>query len=176
MRLNNKVYKSVIALATIIVIFTATGSTAAFADAEVNIQADETMSTDDRVPFPVRWGPPPLRQTRDYVPLPEPYGGRGSSTLKRWIEEKMAEDAAATATAADGGTERRFANPDSKWPDKSLIGMTGEEAKQEIHNVDPSLQIDIIPEGSMVTMDHRIDRVRIFVNKDGVVADQPHKG
>ena len=54
--------------------------------------------------------------------------------------------------------------------------MTGEEAKQGIHNVDPSLQIDIIPEGSMVTMDHRIDRVRIFVNTDGVVADQPHKG
>ena len=84
----------------------------------------------------------------------------------------MAEDAA----AADGGTERRFANPGSKWPDKSLIGMTGEEAKEEIHNVDPSLHIDIIPEGSMVTMDHRIDRVRIFVNTDGVVADQPHKG
>ena len=85
----------------------------------------------------------------------------------------MAEDAAA---AADGGTERRFANPDSKWPDKSLIGMSGEEAKEEIHNVDPSVQIDIIPEGSMVTMDYNEDRVRIFVNKDGVVADQPHKG
>mmetsp|Transcript_16203 Transcript_16203/g.26596 ORF Transcript_16203/g.26596 Transcript_16203/m.26596 type:complete len:169 (-) Transcript_16203:178-684(-) len=166
MRLNNKVVVSAIVLLAII---TAT-STAAFADAEVNIKADGTMST-DRVPFPAHWGPPPLRQTRDYVQLPEPYG-RGSSTIRKWIEEKMAEDAA----AADEGTGRRFANPDSKWPDKSLIGMTGEEAEQEIHNVDPSLEVQIIPEDSMVTMDYREDRVRIFVNADGKVVDQPHKG
>ena len=168
MRLNSIVAKSAIVLLATI---TAT-STAAFAEAEVIIQSDGTTMSTDRVPFPEHWGQPPIRQTKDYVKLPEPYG-RGSSTIKRWIEEKMAEDAAA---AADEGTERRFANPDSKWPDKSLIGMTGEEAEQEIHDADPTLEVHRIPDGSMVTMDYREDRVRIFVDPDGKVVAQPHKG
>jgi hypothetical protein len=67
-----------------------------------------------------------MRQTRDYIQLPEPYG-RGSSTIKKWIEERMAEDAAAAAE----GTERRFADPSestsSTWPDKNLVGMTAGE-------------------------------------------------
>lgn len=41
--------------------------------------------------FPEHWGDPPRLQTRDLVPLPEPYG-RGSSTLKAWIEANLARD------------------------------------------------------------------------------------
>ena len=41
--------------------------------------------------FPSSWGPPPTAQTRDLRPLPGGYG-QGSSTLARWIEEKMAQD------------------------------------------------------------------------------------
>lgn len=168
MRLNNAVANSAIILATIIVT-----STAAFVEAEVNIHGDRTMN---RIPpFPEHWGPPPMRQTRDYIPLPEPYG-RGSSTLKKWIEEKMAEDAAA---AAADGTERRFADlssTSSSWPDKILTGMTGEEARKEINNADPSLEVQILPEDSMMTMDYREDRVRIMVNAYGNVVSQPQIG
>jgi len=121
---NNATVKSAIVLATIIATCTAT-----FAQAEVNINPDGTMSNPSS-PYPPHWGQPPMRQTRDYIQLPEPYG-RGSSTIKKWIEERMAEDAAAAAAAAAEGTERRFADPSestsSTWPDKNLVGMTAGE-------------------------------------------------
>ena len=49
--------------------------------------------------FPKHWGEEPRQQTRDYVKLPGAYGF-GSGTLKRWIEENMAEDEAAAAKEA----------------------------------------------------------------------------
>lgn len=179
---NNAIIKI---LAIVVLVIIATSATAtSFANA--NINTDGTM--DLHKEFPSHWGVPPLRQTRDYVPLPEPYGGRGSSTLKKWIEQKMEEDAAAAeaVAAAEAGEEsnaRRFADPDaaststaSVWPKKSLIGMTGEDAKEEIKNVDPSLEVQVLPEDSMVTMDYRTDRVRIFVDSDGKVVRQPNAG
>ncbi len=167
MRLNIAVAKIAITLATIIAT-----STAAFVETEVDIHGERAMNPIPR--FPPHWGPPPETQTWDYIRLPEPYG-RGSSTLKKWIEEKMAEDAAAAAADTDG-TERRFADLSSSWPDKILTGMTGEEAQKEITNADPSLKVEILPEDSMMTMDYREDRVRIKVNADGNVVKQPQKG
>jgi glutaredoxin len=41
--------------------------------------------------FPKHWGNPPAVQTRDYVKLPGNFG-HGSSTLAKWIEEKMKRD------------------------------------------------------------------------------------
>ncbi len=43
--------------------------------------------------FPAHWGKPPQIQTRDFVRLPGNYG-RGSSTLKHWIQENLDRDAA----------------------------------------------------------------------------------
>jgi len=57
-----------------------------------------------------------------------------------------------------------------------LLGVTGEEAKATILNSDQSLSVDILPEGSMVTEDYRLDRVRIFVGENGNVSREPHKG
>eukprot|EP00555_Chaetoceros_dichaeta_P005814 CAMPEP_0198263980 /NCGR_PEP_ID=MMETSP1447-20131203/14277_1 /TAXON_ID=420782 /ORGANISM="Chaetoceros dichaeta, Strain CCMP1751" /LENGTH=67 /DNA_ID=CAMNT_0043952769 /DNA_START=129 /DNA_END=332 /DNA_ORIENTATION=- len=57
-----------------------------------------------------------------------------------------------------------------------LLGVTGEEAKVTILNSDQSLTVNILPEGSMVTMDYRLDRVRIFVGENGNVSQEPHKG
>ena len=42
--------------------------------------------------FPAHWGAPPLRQTRDLRPLPGGYG-RGSSTLRNWIQQNLDKDA-----------------------------------------------------------------------------------
>ena len=42
--------------------------------------------------FPVHWGAPPRRQTRDLRPLPGGYG-RGSGTLARWIQMNLDRDA-----------------------------------------------------------------------------------
>lgn len=61
-----------------------------------------------------------------------------------------------------------------------LIGLSGEEAKAKLREQYPSetllSQIDVIPDGNMVTMDYREDRVRIFVDKTGKVTSAPHIG
>ncbi|KAL7566100.1 hypothetical protein ACA910_003875 [Epithemia clementina (nom. ined.)] len=63
----------------------------------------------------------------------------------------------------------------TRWPD--LLGVSGEEAKAIIIKENPTLStVVIIPEGSMVTMDYRTDRVRIFVKEDGTVATIPMIG
>mmetsp|Transcript_18160 Transcript_18160/g.30809 ORF Transcript_18160/g.30809 Transcript_18160/m.30809 type:complete len:108 (-) Transcript_18160:100-423(-) len=64
----------------------------------------------------------------------------------------------------------------STWPDKILKGMSGEEAQKEIKNVDPSLETHVLPEDAIVTEDYRLDRVRIFVDTQGKVVNQPQKG
>lgn len=41
--------------------------------------------------FPTRWGKPPEIETKDYRPLPNPYG-HGSSTLNGWIIKNLEKD------------------------------------------------------------------------------------
>jgi len=67
--------------------------------------------------------------------------------------------------------------PVPNWGGQSLIGMAGEEAKAVIEAINPSLQVQVIPEGSMVTADYRLDRVRIFVGEGGNdVTREPQRG
>ena len=138
----------------------------AFASAETEIDINsDTINM--RPSFPEHWGPPPIRQTRDFIQLPGEYG-RGSSTLKKWIEEKMAEDE----------TRKLDDTTTTKWPEKILVGMSGEDAKTAVLEGDSTLleeNVHILPHDAMVTMDYREDRVRIFV-KDGLVVSQPIVG
>ncbi len=63
----------------------------------------------------------------------------------------------------------------NSWPE--LVGVSGESAKSRILSYRPDIKtIQIIPQGSMVTMDFREDRVRIFVDQQGKVAKSPHIG
>jgi hypothetical protein len=62
------------------------------------------------------------------------------------------------------------------WPELSLVGMTGEEAKSAVLAVDNTLEVHIVPHNSMVTMDYREDRVRIYVGDDSKVIRQPRNG
>jgi hypothetical protein len=50
-----------------------------------------------------------------------------------------------------------------------LIGKTGQEAVQAIVAATPGVNAVVVPEGSMVTMDYREDRVRVFVSEEGKV-------
>ena len=61
---------------------------------QVEVEAEEFKINGTKVP--AHWGKPPLRQTRDRRPLPEPFGGFGSGTWRKWILEKQAEDRAAS--------------------------------------------------------------------------------
>ena len=63
----------------------------------------------------------------------------------------------------------------SSWPE--LVGKTGEEAKAVILKENPYVtKVEILLEGSGVTMDYRQSRVRIFVNDEGIVAETPRTG
>jgi len=59
------------------------------------------------------------------------------------------------------------------WPE--VVGLSKEEAKKVIES---EFQGDVIlvPEGSMVTMDFRMDRIRIFYNTENRVIRAPKTG
>jgi len=67
-----------------------------------------------------------------------------------------------------------MADKKSTWPE--VVGMTGDEAKEQIAKDRPDVQINVLPEVSPVTMDFRPDRVRIFVNNDQKVVAAPRCG
>eukprot|EP01083_Nonionella_stella_P088869 247918_1 len=143
----------------------------ASAETEIDINSDQHIIMPT---YPSHWGQPPLRQTKDYVLLPGDYG-RGSGTLKKWIEEKMAED----ETARKLGGQQSTTTDDKKlWPEKILVGLAPEDAKAAViaEGTISESNIHILPHDAMVTMDYREDRVRIFVGDDGLVISQPVKG
>ncbi|CAL5188576.1 unnamed protein product [Lathyrus oleraceus] len=57
------------------------------------------------------------------------------------------------------------------WPE--LVGINGEAAAQIIMNENSSVSASTLPEDSVVTTDFRCDRVRVFVDKQDVVARVP---
>ena len=57
-----------------------------------------------------------------------------------------------------------------------LVGMTGAAAKAQIEATMNGVAVHVLPEGAMVTMDFRTDRVRVFVNSAGLVAKPPRRG
>lgn len=67
-----------------------------------------------------------------------------------------------------------MASMKKKWPE--LVGKLGEEAKEEILKERPGLEIQVIPEDSMMTMDFREDRVRILVDANQKVSQAPRVG
>ncbi|XP_071786995.1 uncharacterized protein [Asterias amurensis] len=81
----------------------------------------------------------------------------------------------AVSTRSDILTDRGVKMSEMKeWP--HLVGKMGEEAKEEISKTDTTLQVDLVPDGYMVTCDFRTDRVRIFLDADGKVTRPPRVG
>nr|7AOK_A Chain A, Subtilisin-chymotrypsin inhibitor-2A [Hordeum vulgare] len=62
----------------------------------------------------------------------------------------------------------------TEWPE--LVGKSVEEAKKVILQDKPEAQIIVLPVGTIVTMEYRIDRVRIFVDKLDNIAQVPRVG
>lgn len=85
-----------------------------------------------REKFPEHWGEPPKIQTRDLVPLPGGYG-RGSSTLAKWIQKNLDQDARAGVKDRDASpTKPVSALPliQPRAPDgDGSIEITGERKK-----------------------------------------------
>jgi len=62
----------------------------------------------------------------------------------------------------------------TEWPE--VVGKTGEEAKAHILKEHSELNVQVMNELSPCTADYRVDRVRVFVNKDGQVVAPPRTG
>ncbi|XWS07973.1 hypothetical protein CRYUN_Cryun41cG0037000 [Craigia yunnanensis] len=59
----------------------------------------------------------------------------------------------------------------NSWPE--LVGETGKLAAAAIENENPLVNAVIVLEGTPVTEDFRCDRVRVWVNTDGIVTEVP---
>ncbi|KAK9085889.1 hypothetical protein Sjap_026300 [Stephania japonica] len=62
----------------------------------------------------------------------------------------------------------------SMWPE--LLGVCGEVAAETIRKENHKVRVAIIKEGMFVTMDYRCDRVRVWINKKGIVKEVPRIG
>ncbi|KAJ8486479.1 hypothetical protein OPV22_018964 [Ensete ventricosum] len=62
----------------------------------------------------------------------------------------------------------------NSWPE--LLGVKGETAVTTIECENPAVKAVIVKVGSMVTADFRCDRVRVWVDKAGIVAQIPSIG
>jgi len=67
--------------------------------------------------------------------------------------------------------------PSQQGPWPQCIGMLGEDCMDYIEqNGDEDFTIELIPYGSIVTMDVKVDRVRVFVDENDIVVDAPGRG
>ena len=73
-------------------IFFIVAATLSFAHSQDVELTKKTFKAPNGKVFPLHWGQPPLRQTRDLRPLPGGYG-QGSGTLARWIQKNLDTDA-----------------------------------------------------------------------------------
>ncbi|CAL0321138.1 unnamed protein product [Lupinus luteus] len=62
----------------------------------------------------------------------------------------------------------------SSWPE--LVGVQGTEAEATIERENPLVDAIIVLDGSIVTADVRCDRVRVWVNTNGIVIKVPTIG
>nr|1Y33_I Chain I, chymotrypsin inhibitor 2 [Hordeum vulgare] len=62
----------------------------------------------------------------------------------------------------------------TEWPE--LVGKSVEEAKKVILQDKPAAQIIVLPVGTIVPMEYRIDRVRLFVDRLDNIAQVPRVG
>nr|1TM4_I Chain I, chymotrypsin inhibitor 2 [Hordeum vulgare subsp. vulgare] len=62
----------------------------------------------------------------------------------------------------------------TEWPE--LVGKSVEEAKKVILQDKPAAQIIVLPVGTIVTGEYRIDRVRLFVDRLDNIAQVPRVG
>jgi hypothetical protein len=120
--------------------------------------------------------------TRGEIEAPAGEKNMGTWTAAVYTEEQQARLgvtemgeplAAAPATAvADAAAA---AEPKTEWAE--LVGLDGAEAVEAIKKERADLaSVSTFPEGGMMTMDWREDRVRVFVDAAGKVSQPPRVG
>mmetsp|Transcript_5481 Transcript_5481/g.33853 ORF Transcript_5481/g.33853 Transcript_5481/m.33853 type:complete len:107 (-) Transcript_5481:1093-1413(-) len=74
------------------------------------------------------------------------------------------------------GTVEYVPDAESRGPWPDLVGKSADEAKEFFEKSFPDLKVVVMNENAMMTMDYRVERVRIMVNDGGVVTKVPHRG
>lgn len=79
---------------------------------------------------------------------------------------------------ADGAAASTQNEDSSQGPWPECVGKTGQECVALIEEQAPDVKgnVLIVPHGSIVTMDYRTNRVRVFVDEQGVVVKPPSRG
>eukprot|EP00546_Thalassionema_frauenfeldii_P022149 CAMPEP_0178906532 /NCGR_PEP_ID=MMETSP0786-20121207/6880_1 /TAXON_ID=186022 /ORGANISM="Thalassionema frauenfeldii, Strain CCMP 1798" /LENGTH=204 /DNA_ID=CAMNT_0020578255 /DNA_START=60 /DNA_END=671 /DNA_ORIENTATION=- len=97
----------------------------------------------------------------------------GSSTLRPGgAEQPPAAAAGPPASIIEFASEcDETVDPEGPWPE--CVGEDGEACCVLIENCNPKLDCHTVPEGSAVTMDYREDRVRVFVDGQNIVVEEP---
>ncbi|KAF3436191.1 hypothetical protein FNV43_RR23283 [Rhamnella rubrinervis] len=62
----------------------------------------------------------------------------------------------------------------NSWPE--LLGAKGEDAEKKIEKENHNVDAVVILEGTPVTKDYRCNRVRVWVNRSGIVTEVPRIG
>ncbi|CAD6272440.1 unnamed protein product [Miscanthus lutarioriparius] len=62
----------------------------------------------------------------------------------------------------------------TSWPE--VEGLPAEVAKHKIQDDRPDVEVILVPVGSAVTDDFHTERIRVFFNKAGNVAEVPKIG
>ncbi|XP_044504272.1 subtilisin inhibitor-like [Mangifera indica] len=60
------------------------------------------------------------------------------------------------------------------WPE--LVGLTADEAEKKIKEERPAVQVQVVPSNSIVTMDFKQNRVRLYVDSSRKVERAPKIG
>lgn len=95
------------------------------------------------------------QEDADLLASASPVGGQGSPTSP--VDESLPERL-----------------PKERWAE--LVGQDGEAAATKLRLALGVASVGVIPDGAMVTMDFRPDRVRVFVDTNGNVARVPRRG
>ncbi|XP_038063305.1 glu S.griseus protease inhibitor-like [Patiria miniata] len=96
----------------------------------------------------------------------------GKSTLMFCCTLVLLAVLVAEGCRQEGGISKRSRK--ERWPE--LVGQTGQRAKTVIEREDPTLQVEIVPYGQVVTADYNTNRVRIFLDRERRVAAPPTIG
>ena len=112
------------------------------------------------------------------APLEEPIA---EAPVASPVEEPLSEAPSESPAAAAAPSESPVAAPQSDkdistWTE--LLGKTYEEAEEKIKSDRPDVIVYKIIEGSAVTKDYRLDRVRVFVDTktESIVVEVPRIG
>ena len=91
-------------------------------------------------------------------------------------DEERPISTASLIAEVDRETMENSRNEEAKisWPE--FVGMNGEKVKKQLEATVPGMEIFVIPEGSVVTFDLLLNRIRIFVDRNGNVARPPCVG